>query len=229
MKTKRCGYHLTKSNSGNSCRVDLDFGHTFYHFPGCLQSKGGRGSKCKSICCQPSVPLSGAIWKLRNHASHTRVPKERQQMDHLSELWLYHKIQILYFRHNIMPIHKQVFLFFKWRTEGKKEKLGVDLRLNLSNRKERKNESSSVNERVRKDVQSWAHGALGGGRGLAAVEPCPNSPARGAELTDVLSDQGKMASTFDFTCNLSLGFISSYSFGGPLWFWALLENRSTVK
>ena len=49
---------------------------------------------------------------------------------------------------------------------------------------------------------------MGDGRGLAA--------ARRAELTDVLSEEGKMASTFDFTCKLSLGFISSYSSGSPL-------------
>ena len=108
-----------------------------------------------------------------------------------------------------MPIHKCFYFSNGGLIKKKKKKLSVeDLRLNLSNKKERKNEPSSVNERVRKVAQSWAHGALGDGRGLAA--------ARRAELTDVLSEEGKMASTFDFTCKLSLGFISSYSSGSPL-------------
>ena len=100
-----------------------------------------------------------------------------------------------------MPIHKCFYFSNGGLRKKRKKKLSVeDLRLNLSNKKERKNEPSSVNER--------AHGALGDGRGLAA--------ARRAELTDVLSEEGKMASTFDFTCKLSLGFISSYSSGSPL-------------
>ena len=62
-KQKVVAINWPNPTQGTAAEVDLDLGHTFY-FPGCLQSKGHQESKCKSICCQPSVPFSGAIWKL---------------------------------------------------------------------------------------------------------------------------------------------------------------------